>query len=174
MAQMTQFGTSLQSSQLQSKLWDVLRPLLNCISVYLFLLLNPHSLPKFVTKSTPRQKSHLQISISDLVCDNNLFYFEEENFIFLSCFLFFQTWLKQTLGRILPCEERVRNAKLTLFWKQTFWLCAWDCYVTRRVIYKLHLPGLIANSMGVIIRILHPRNLTYYLVGSTIISPQIS
>lgn len=32
----------------------------------------------------------MHISISDLVCDTNLFYFKKENFIFLLYFLFFQ------------------------------------------------------------------------------------
>lgn len=47
----------------------------------------------------------MQISISDLVYDNNLFYFKEKHFIFQSYFLFFQMWLKQTMRGKLSREE---------------------------------------------------------------------
>lgn len=60
-----------------------------------------------------------------------------------------------------------------IIWKQIFLLCAWN-YVTGRVIYKLHVPELTANSVGVIIRTLQPQNLTYDLVDSTPVSPQNS
>lgn len=118
---------------------------------------------------TPQWNFHLKICTSEMAVNIFFLNFVLKNIFFpVMCFAL-PGIIGRTKWRGSYPVKTVRITKVKLFWKQIFWLCLglacdWRSYL------QIICTWLKRELSGVIICTLCPRILTYWLIGSTIIS----